>query len=57
MMLTFFASNAWTAEEMKEFGEEIKPAMSKYLGEKYPEGGPYAVDMAAIVASGRKSSL
>lgn len=56
-MLTFFASNAWTAEEMKEFGEEIKPAMSKYLGEKYPEGGPYAVDMAAIVASGRKSSL
>jgi hypothetical protein len=54
-MVGWFISKFWSEDDRAKYGEEVKPALMKYMSEKYPDGQPIGLSMAAIIASARKS--
>jgi hypothetical protein len=53
-ILAQFTSKFWSTEECDRCGGEVKPALVKYMSEKYPDDQPFELTMVAILASGRK---
>jgi hypothetical protein len=49
-----FISQCWSEDDCARYGVEIKPALMKYMTEKYPDGQAFDLTMVAIVASARK---
>jgi len=53
-MVPFMVSKFWSSEELERLRPMIKPAMLKYMTEKYGEGKEFEFEMKAIIATGRK---
>jgi hypothetical protein len=53
-ILVQFTLMFWSTEERARYGGEVKPALMKYMSEKYSDDQPFELTMVAILASGRK---
>jgi len=53
-MMVQLTTRFWNDEDRDKYGGLVKPALLKYLTEKYGEGKPFEMKMVAIIATARK---
>jgi len=49
-----FTAKFWSEDDHARYGREVKPALMKYMTEKYPDDQAFELTMVAIIASARK---
>jgi len=56
-MMSMAARKLWRKDDQDTFGPLLKPALEKYLLERYWKESPFQFEMVAIIATAKKPAL